>query len=133
MKKIACVTDDGTTISQHFGRAQYYAIVTVEDGEIVDRELRSKFSHTNFSSQGHAVTGAGQRRGMDPASQAKHASMAEVISDCEALLCRGMGYGAYHSMEEAGIKPVVTDEPDVDSAVMTYIAGDLVDHTELLH
>ena len=30
--KIAAITDDGTTISQHFGRAPYYVVVTVEAG-----------------------------------------------------------------------------------------------------
>ena len=33
--KIAAVSDDGTTISQHFGRAPFYVVVTVEDGRIV--------------------------------------------------------------------------------------------------
>ena len=32
--KIAAITDDGQTISMHFGRAQYYLICTVENGEI---------------------------------------------------------------------------------------------------
>ena len=38
--KVAAITDDGKNISLHFGRAQYYLVVTVEDGVIVDRELR---------------------------------------------------------------------------------------------
>jgi predicted Fe-Mo cluster-binding NifX family protein len=59
--------------------------------------------------------------------------MAEVISDCEALLCGGMGYGAYQSMAQVGIKPVVTDLTAVDAAVLAYAAGTLVDHTERLH
>ena len=28
---LAAVTDDGTTISQHFGRAKYYEVVFVEN------------------------------------------------------------------------------------------------------
>ena len=35
--KIAVITDDERTISQHFGRAPYYVVVTIEDGKIVDR------------------------------------------------------------------------------------------------
>ena len=46
--KIAAITDDGVTISQHFGRAPYYLVYTVEDGEIVDRELREKLGHAQF-------------------------------------------------------------------------------------
>ena len=29
--KIAIITDDGKTISQHFGRANYYAVVTIDN------------------------------------------------------------------------------------------------------
>jgi len=43
--KIACITDDGQTISQHFGRASHYMVVTVEQGQIVDHEMREKRMH----------------------------------------------------------------------------------------
>ncbi len=33
--KIAAITDDGKTISLHFGRAQQYLVATVENGQIV--------------------------------------------------------------------------------------------------
>ena len=35
--KLAVITDDGKTISQHFGRAVYYAILAVEDGQVVQK------------------------------------------------------------------------------------------------
>lgn len=47
--KIAAITDDGKTISQHFGRAQYYPVATIENGQIVDRELREKPGHAHFA------------------------------------------------------------------------------------
>jgi predicted Fe-Mo cluster-binding NifX family protein len=128
--KVACVTDDGRTISQHFGRATQYAVLTVEDGKIVGRELRAKMGHQHFASQDHA---AGQHSGTDAASHNKHVSMAEVIRDCEALLCRGMGYGAYASMQQLGIRPMVTDVADIEEAVQAYIEGRLQDHPEKLH
>ena len=36
--KIAVVTDDGTTICQHFGRAQYYSVITIENGKVKGKE-----------------------------------------------------------------------------------------------
>lgn len=128
--RVACVTDDGRIISQHFGRAMYYAVLTVEDGKIVGRELRDKVGHQHFASQDQA---AGQHRGLDAESHKKHVSMADVISDCEALLCQGMGYGAYASMQQLGIKPIVTDVADIEEAVQAYIEGRLQDHPEKLH
>jgi len=44
-----------------------------------------------------------------------------------------MGAGAYASMRERGIRPIVTDVQDVDEAALAYAAGTLVDHVEKLH
>ena len=63
----------------------------------------------------------------------KHASMAETISDCKALICGGMGMGAYESIRQLNIKPIVTDLRDIEVAVQAFMDGKLIDHTELLH
>jgi predicted Fe-Mo cluster-binding NifX family protein len=131
--KIAAITEDGKIISQHFGRAAYYLVATVENGQIVSRELRNKLGHTHFVDQPHAEEQPGQPHGMDAASHNKHLQMAESIADCEALLCRGMGMGAYESMKAIGIRPVVTDIAAIDEAVMAYIGGNIVDQVERLH
>jgi predicted Fe-Mo cluster-binding NifX family protein len=131
--KIAAITDDGNTISQHFGRAQHYLVATVENGEIVGRELREKLGHAQFANDPHPVEKPGQPHGMDPASHNRHLQMAEAIGDCEALLCRGMGMGAYESMKTRGIRPIVTDIIFIDEAVMAYVEGRIVDLVERLH
>jgi len=131
--KIAVITDDGKTISQHFGRAPYYLVLTIEEGKIVNREMRNKMGHNHFSAQPHAEEPRAAGHGMDSASHHKHVSMAEAIADCKALLCGGMGMGAYESMHKFNIQPVVTDLRDIDTAVQAFIDGKLYDHTELLH
>lgn len=135
--KIAAITDDGQTISQHFGRAQYYLVITVEGGKVTGSELRPKLGHATLHTQEHASTepvqSQNQGHGMDPASHQKHVQMAEAIADCEALLCRGMGQGAYLSMQQVGVRPIVTDIPEIEAAVEAYLKGAIVDHTEMLH
>lgn len=131
--KIAVITDDGKTISQHFGRAPYYMVLTIEEGKIVNREMREKMGHTHFSSQPHAEAPNSAGHGMDSDSHNKHVSMAEAIADCKAILCGGMGMGAYESMRRLNIQPVVTDLSDIDEAAQAFIDGKLIDHTELLH
>jgi predicted Fe-Mo cluster-binding NifX family protein len=131
--KIAAITDDGKTISQHFGRAPYYLVVTVENGQIVGRDLRDKLGHAQFANQPHESEQPGQPHGMGAASHNKHLMMSEAITDCEALLCGGMGMGAYQSMLARGIKPVVTDIWDIDQAVMAYVEGKIVDQVDRLH
>ena len=131
--KIAAITDDGKTISLHFGRAQQYLVATVENGQIVNREMRDKMSHTHFHAEDHGHEEAGERHGFGPTADNKHGLMAASISDCEALLCRGMGMGAYESMKSRNIRPVVTDIANIDEAILAYANGQIVDHTEKLH
>jgi predicted Fe-Mo cluster-binding NifX family protein len=133
--KIAAVSEDGLTISQHFGRAPFYVVVTVEDGKIISRETRDKMGHTQFAGEHEAHEGEADPRGhgFDPAAQSRHTRMAAAIHDCEVLLVRGMGAGAYESIKQANIRPVVTDIASIDEAVQAYIEGRLVDHTERLH
>jgi transcriptional regulator with XRE-family HTH domain/predicted Fe-Mo cluster-binding NifX family protein len=131
--KIAAITEDGKTISQHFGRAPYYLVLTIEDGKIVDRELRDKMGHNQFSTQPHAGVSQNTGHGMDAASHDKHVNMASAIADCKALLCGGMGMGSYESMRRLNIQPVVTELRDIDAAAQAFMSGAIIDHTELLH
>lgn len=133
--KIAAVTEDGITISQHFGRAPYYLVITVEDGRIVSREQREKIAHGQGHSHGHSheVQLADQPHGFDPAAQDTHSRMAAPISDCAVLLARGMGAGAYASLEQAGIRPILTTIANIEEAALQAAAGTIIDHRERLH
>jgi predicted Fe-Mo cluster-binding NifX family protein len=133
--KIAAVSEDGVTISQHFGRAPFYVVVTVEGGRVLGRERRDKPGH---GSQTHSHASGGHDHGepghgFDPAAQSRHASMAQVIADCAVVLARGMGAGAYESLKGAGIRPIVTDIEVIDEAVQAVVAGEIVDHRDRLH
>lgn len=131
--KIAAITGDGKSISQHFGRAAYYLVLTVEDGRIINREMREKMGHAQFQSEEHHHDEPGGRHGYGPSADHRHGRMAEAISDCDAVLCRGMGMGAYENMKTRGIRPVVTDISDIEEAVFAYITDQIVDHVENLH
>ena len=130
--KIAVITDDGKTISQHFGRAPYYLVCTIENGKVINREQRAKLGHNQFSGESHDEA-HGETHGMDEAHHDRHVQMANTISDCQVLLCGGMGMGAYESMRRINIQPIVTDLSAIDEAVQAYIDGKLIDHTEKLH
>jgi predicted Fe-Mo cluster-binding NifX family protein len=129
--KVAAVTDDGITISQHFGRAMYYEVLNVENGKIVKRERREKMGHHNFAQEEHHHSS--EQHGFDESSHNKHVSMADAIKDCKILLARGMGAGAYQSMLQLNIKPIVTEIRNIDDAVKAVIDGTIIDHTEKLH
>ena len=130
--KIAFITNDGNTISQHFGRASHYLVLNVKEGQVIEREMRDKLGHTQFAKDDHHPNHT-QGSGMDSASHKKHQQMAETISDCDVIICGGMGRGAYQSMQAFGIRPIVTDHTDIDQALQDFFEGNLKDLTEKLH
>jgi predicted Fe-Mo cluster-binding NifX family protein len=129
--KVAVVSDDGTTVSQHFGRAMFYVVSTVEGGKVLSKEKRPKAGHHTFGP--HEEHPGGEHHGFDADAQAKHRSMADTIVDCQVLLAGGMGRGAYESLKSYSIKPVVTDVEDIDQAVRLYVDGKLPNLLERLH
>jgi predicted Fe-Mo cluster-binding NifX family protein len=131
--KIAAITEDGTTISQHFGRAPYYVVVTVEDGKVVSKEKRDKAGHHTFAAHREEHLAPGERHGFDAGAQIRHASMMESIADCQVLIAGGMGWGAYESLKSLNIEAVVTDIKTIDEAVKLYLEGKLPNLMERLH
>jgi len=131
--KIAVVTDDEKTISAHFGRAQYYVVVTIENGMVIRQETRPKANHSQFAAEGHHHGEHGDSHGSDPGSRRRHGMMMETIQDCEVLLARGMGQGAHNDLRENNIKPVLTDIQEIREAVDAYLAGKLIENLSRVH
>lgn len=131
--KIAVVTDDEMAISEHFGRAPLYVVLTVEDGKVVKRETRQKTGHHTFAAHHHPDLPPGERHGYDAGSQVRHASMLETITDCQVLIAGGMGWGAQESLKNRGINTIVTDVESIDEAVKLYLAGKLPNIMERIH
>ncbi|MEX2162253.1 MAG: hypothetical protein WD751_10105 [Anaerolineales bacterium] len=86
-----------------------------------------------YSSHEEAHSEDPRGHGLDPAAQNRHTRMAEAIRDCRFLLARGMDAGVYHSIEQAGISPIITDIDDVDKTALKTVQGTIVDHKEKLH
>lgn len=142
--KIAAATDDGRTISKHFGKARFYVVVEVDGRAVVGQEQRAKPAHEHGEHHSH-----GEHRGAAAGKQLpvltlqtqepqaseenEHHRMAAVIADCDVLLVRGMGRPAYHDLLELGIQPYITDLETIDEAVRVFLDGTLVNHTERLH
>lgn len=131
--KLAIVTDDGLSISQHFGRAAYYRVFTVEDGQVTGSEMRDKLGHRNFADERHLHDEPGQKHGFGAAAQHRHGQMIEAIMDCQAMICGGMGSGAFNSLQASGINPIITDLKDIDEAVQAFIAGKIINRIDKLH
>jgi predicted Fe-Mo cluster-binding NifX family protein len=89
--------------------------------------------HKQFAGHSHDDMHDPRGHGFGKGAADRHARMIASITDCDVLLVRGMGRGAYMALEEANIRPIVTDIATIEEAVLAYIRGDIVDHTDRLH
>ena len=126
--KIAVASDDGTSVSQHFGRAPYYVVFSVEEGKVTGREVRSKTYHH----------GADQEQGRPGESGSHHAGhshggMVSPIADCAVVLAGGMGQGAYDSLRAQGIEPAFVRAGRAEDGIADYLAGRTIDHPLCRH
>jgi len=126
--RVAVVTDDGVQVSKHFGRAAYYLVVEIEGSTIKDRKLIPKLGHSQF----HDIHET-EHEELHMGSEAKHTAMSRPLEGCAALICGGMGMGAYQSLLLKGVKPIITELESADEALNAYILGRIDDHPEYLH
>ena len=126
--KIAFATDDGTTISAHFGRANFYEVVDVQNGKVIGREKREKSSHHH--QHNHHVHTNGEDH---QSHEERHLQMTQSIQDCDYVVARGMGYGMYNHLNTLGKAAIITAISDIDSAAIEIIDGSIQNHIEKLH
>jgi predicted Fe-Mo cluster-binding NifX family protein len=131
--KIAVVSDDQSSISQHFGRANYYVVYKTENGKVLSKETRSKSVHHNINAPSGFSIGNECHHGYGAGAHIRHKGMTETISDCTAMIAGGMGWGAYESLKNQNIDTVITDVKDMDQAVELYLTDNLPNLMQRLH
>jgi len=134
--KIALVSDDELTISKHFGRATNYIVVLIENDKLVARTTRPKLVNCDSNSRHHGAHGRRSNpdgKGFGHQAKDTHQKMFETIRDCDILVTRGMGRGAYLDLRQLGVKPIVTDIAEIEMAIDAILEETIVNHTEKLH
>lgn len=124
--KIAAVTQDGETISSHFGMAPQYNIFNVENGAIASQEIREKPHHSRHPDH-HEHGGHGHGHG-----HGQHGAMFAPVEDCQVLLCGGMGTPAYEKALASGLEVVMTGGKILD-AVQAYLDGHISSDLHRIH
>jgi predicted Fe-Mo cluster-binding NifX family protein len=135
--KIAAVTDDGITLSEHFGQATRYVVMTVVEDRVVNREERAKpacehhhgaDAHDGADAHEHHHDHAQAQEsahGTDTEDEGPdlHTRMTNVIADCEAVIVRGVPRPMYQHLVSTGIRPLITSIPAIDDAMDAYLAA----------
>jgi len=116
--RIAVPTNDGTSVSGHFGRSTGFLIFEIHDGQIQSRELR-----TNLAGHAHAE---GRCGGADGQQAHDHAEILSTLSGCEVVICAGMGRRAADALQSAGVTTVLARRAgSAEAAVDAYLKGEL--------
>jgi predicted Fe-Mo cluster-binding NifX family protein len=117
--KIAIASDDGKTISSHFGRTKGFVVFEVEGKEIKGQEYRPN-------------TFTGHARGLEGKHDADHhGPILNALSDCKVVISHGMGRRIYDDLKNANIETFITEETEVQKALEMYLNGRLVDKPEI--
>ena len=107
--KLAIATSDGVSVCDHLARSSAFVVLDVENGRVVAKSLRE--------------------RGRDGCGN--HATFVEMLQGCHAVLCGGIGTGAYDALVAHGIQPVVAaGTHSTEEAAALYLAGKLATTTE---
>jgi predicted Fe-Mo cluster-binding NifX family protein len=117
--KIALPTNDGISISPHFGRSAGFIVFDIEEGRIGNREIRpNAMQHSH--AQGACDHSAGAQGPHD------HGAIVGALAGCDVVICAGMGWRAAEALKSAGITEVIVAPPGpAESAVAAYLAGQL--------
>lgn len=120
--KIAVPTNDGTSISEHFGRSAAFLIFETENGQIKSRAMKANGAHHGQGGCDHHST----------ANKAhSHAGILAALRGCEVVICAGMGSRAAEALKAGGVTEiVVTTAGPAEEIVSAYLAGKLTRKTE---
>jgi predicted Fe-Mo cluster-binding NifX family protein len=131
--KIAVASMDGVSISPHFGRSECFIVFEAAEGRITGREVRPNTftAHAQGQCAGHEAheTHEGHEaqeghEAHDHAQPHSHTAIVNALSDCQVILCYGMGWRAAEDLKQAGIQAFVLDaEATAEEAVQAFLAG----------
>src|SRR5690606_2108876 len=116
--KIAFVTNDKKHIVGSFGSTKYFSVQTVENGEVVNTEIREVYKDIleqevpSLVSKNNGM-GIGQfSLNVVDKSKEKHRKIASSVSDCEYVVARKMCANALDSVDQLKLNAIITKNKD---------------------
>jgi predicted Fe-Mo cluster-binding NifX family protein len=118
--RIALPTDDGMSVSPHFGRSAGFLVFDIEEGRVQKREMIG-----NPSCHSHEDGACGHGSGGSESSHS-HTGILSALAGCSVVICAGMGWRAAEALKSAGVSDVfVTTPGPAEEAVSAFLAGTL--------
>jgi len=117
--KIAVASDDGVTISSHFGKTRGFVMYQTDGPSVTSR----KYVENTFTGHARGLSGAGH-------AADRHGPILEALKDCKAVIAHGMGRRIYDDLRAADIEAFIVRETHADEALDLYLKKALTDHPE---
>jgi predicted Fe-Mo cluster-binding NifX family protein len=131
--RIAVVSDDGRTVSAHFGRARSYLVFETKDGVIQAEETLEKPTRDGRGHAHEAAHDPAHGSGHGHGGADAHRAMLDPIRGCDVVLAGGMGRGMQGHLRAAGIEAMLIAPGPAREAVERLLAGDLTHEAHRLH
>jgi len=116
--RIAVPTNDGTSISEHFGRSAAFLIFETENGKIKSHRLKNNAGKHSHPRGEHKDPSTGVH-------SHDHAGILTTLEGCEMVICAGMGHGAAEALKGRGMQIVFAAPGPADETVAAYLDGKL--------
>ncbi len=110
MRVVIPVADEGRRLSEHFGRAPYFAVIEIAEGKVIDREVIPNTSE-RFGGYGRPPD---RLLSLQP----------------DAVIAVGMGPRALSRFKEAGVAVLRAEGLDVEENLRRFLEGSLRELTE---
>lgn len=134
--KIAFVSDDAKHIIGSFGSSKYFSVYTVENGDIINSEIREVYKDVlenevpSLISKNNGM-GIGQiSLNVVDKSKEKHRKIASSVSDCEYVVARRMCANALDSVDQLKLKAIITKNKDFDQTVNEILEGSIKNYRD---
>ncbi len=107
---ILAITYENGNVFGHFGETKEFLVLNIENKTIVDKKIIS-------------------------AGEASHIALIDVIKGfgANALICGGMGNGAYERLKQAGILVYNGVSGSCEEAIAKFLDGKLTFNPNMLH
>ena len=117
--KIAVPTNDGLSISEHFGRSAAFLLFEAENARITSRERRENPALDALASNcGGHHSGSSQPH--------DHTAILSAIAGCDVVICAGIGRRAADALKQHGVREVIVTTPGpAEERIQAYLKGKL--------
>lgn len=118
--RIAVLSDDGTSVAAHGGRAGGCVICDADEKSAVHVEYR-QIQRDGETCDGHVHGDHHEHHGGH-----SHDTILSLVADCDIVIGGGIGWRLQGDLRERGIEVVLTDEIDAATAAQKFAMGELI-------